>query len=64
MTSPSLLKRLEALESIQVPRAPVCLWKPYQPTLGELEAFETELAATKAAHPGRPVIVISWGDAA
>ncbi len=64
MTNPSLLKRLEALEGIQNPRAPIIQWKPYNPSDETLAAFEAQLAATKAAHPGRPIMIVGWGDAA
>jgi len=64
MTIPSLIKRLEALESVQAPQTPICLWEPYEPTRSQLAAFEAQLAATTAAHPGRPIMVIGWSDAA
>jgi hypothetical protein len=64
MTNPSLIKRLEALESVQNPRAPIIRWKPYSASGEALAAFETELADTKAAHPHRPVLVIGWEEAA
>ena len=63
MTNPSLLKRLEALEGIQNPSAPIIRWQPYRPTPEAQAAFEAELAATKGAHPGRPIMVVGWGEA-
>jgi hypothetical protein len=64
MTNPSLIKRLEAIESVQVPHTPICLWEPYDPTRSQQAAFEAQLAATKAAHPHRPIMVIGWSAAA
>ena len=64
MTLPSLLKRLEALESVQNPQAPLFLWQPYRASLEAHAAFEAELAAMKAANPGSSIMVIGWEDPA
>jgi hypothetical protein len=64
MTTPSLLKRLEAVEHIQVPSKPIMMFHPYQGTEAQLAEFEAKLAARKAASPASPVFIVSWSDAA
>jgi hypothetical protein len=64
MTTPSLLKRLEAVESIQGTGKPIMMFHPYQGTEAQLAEFEAQLAARKAASPASPVFIVSWGDEA
>jgi hypothetical protein len=64
MTTPSLLKRLEAVESVQSPRKPIMMFRPYLATETQLAAFEADLAARKAASPASQVYIVTWGDAA
>jgi hypothetical protein len=64
MTNPSLVKRLEALESAQSPRAPIIIWEPYDPTRSQQAAFDARLEATKAAHPDRSIMIVGWEGAA
>ena len=63
MTTPSLIKRLEAMENIQMPSKTIMMFRPYQATEGRLAAFEADLAARKAASPASPLYIVSWGEA-
>ena len=60
MTNPSLLRRIEALESVQSPRKPVFLWKPFDRDVEKMTTFEAELAVAEAANPNSQIYVLSW----